>query len=95
MLQHMDMKLNRWAEIGNILAGYAYDHPTIPSGARAFTGAVLFIDRLNNEATTLSQKTGKILKIKLLEPGTPSEHVSNPELQEPPKNDLHFLRPNG
>lgn len=88
------MKLDRWAELGNILAGYIYDHPTIPKGSRAFTGAVLYIDRFNNEATTLS-KTGAILKIKLLEPGTAAEHVDNPELQQPPKDDSHFLKPNG
>jgi hypothetical protein len=89
------MKLDRWAEVGNVLAGYVYDHPFIPAGNRAFTGAVLFIDRLNNEATTLSRKTKSILKIKLLEPGHPSEHVNNPELQQPPKDDSYFLKPEG
>jgi hypothetical protein len=89
------MKLDRWAEVGNILAGYVYDHPNIEPGKRAFTGAVLYIDRLNNQATTLSRTSPEILKITLLEPGLPSEHVGNPELQQPPKDDSYFLRPEG
>lgn len=96
-LLFMDMKfeLDHWTPYGNILVGYIYGHPKIPNKSRIFSGAILYIDEINNEAVTLSQKSQEFLKFKLKDKGTIQEHINNPVIEKQEVKDTMFLNPRG